>query len=467
MSDSQTLVRVLDELVWRLRRAEFDISTGQAIDVARAVTAVGLADGVAVRRAIASVVVSRSTDRPRFEAVLDDFFAPGPHVPRSFMQRLRASGFEDHELEVLRETLIHLGTRGHFGPSGLVLDESELDRALAASGTAARIDAQSAPRLGFEAHRLLRVTGLDRSGDAMRLLRSRLSQALGARGEALADAVAAELGRLRDEIRSFVQATHAARVRALAEQAARGSVSTKPFSALTESEVDAVRRALRTLAERLKGRARVRSLRASRGRVDVRRTFRASLDTGGVPFVLRRKGRRRDRTKMVLLCDISDSVKTVARLLLEFTYAVHELFEHVRTFVFVSDLGETTDLFRREPPSIAVDLAWRGAGIVDTRDNSNYGRVLRIFEDRHLRDLDRDTMVVLLGDGRSNYHDSAPTVLDRIRSRTRALFWLCTESRGEWAQGDSAMGQYAPRCTAVHEVKCAADLERVGRTLVV
>lgn len=467
MSDPRALVRLIDEAVWRLRRAQFDISTGQAIDLARAVKAVGLGDRVAVRRAMAAVVVSRVEDQRRFEAVFDEFFAATARPSGGLLERLRQHGFQASELDVLRDLLFALGADGHGGLSALLLDPAELDRALVLSGSAQRIDAESSQRSGFETHRLLRETGLDRSRDALASLRVRLSEALGVRGAALADAVAADLDRLREEVRSYVLATHAARVRELAERTAGSNVATKPFAVLSDAEVEAVRRALRRLADRLKGRARVRARRASRGRVDVRRTLRASLGTGGVPFALKRKVRCDDRPRMIVLCDISDSVRTVAGLLLEFTYAVHEVFEDVRTFVFVSELGETTDLFTRERANVAVERAWHGAGLVRTDENSNYGRVLRTFEARHLDDLDRDTTVVVLGDGRSNYHDSASEVLDRVRARTRALLWLCPEPRSAWGRGDSAMRAYASKCTAVYQVQCAADLEGVGRALAV
>ena len=162
---------------------------------------------------------------------------------------------------------------------------------------------------------------------------------------------------------------------------------------------------------------------------------------------------------------MSDSVRAAAAFLLEFTYAAQELFSRTRSFVFVSDLGETTELFAREPVRVAIARAW-GGGVVRSGDNSNYGRALRTFEARHLRDIDRRTTVVVLGDGRTNYHDAAPEVLDRIRARARSLVWLCPEPRGQWSQGDSAMAAYAPKCTAVYEVRTAADLETAARALV-
>jgi uncharacterized protein with von Willebrand factor type A (vWA) domain len=151
--------------------------------------------------------------------------------------------------------------------------------------------------------------------------------------------------------------------------------------------------------------------------------------------------------------------------MLELTYAAQELFERTRSFVFVSELGETTDLFARETVSVALGHAY-GGGVVSVHDNSNYGRMLRTFEAAHMSAIDRRTTVVILGDGRTNYHDDAADVLDRVRSRARALLWLCPEARGDWALGDSAMPRYAPKCDAVYEVRSARDLENAARAIV-
>jgi uncharacterized protein with von Willebrand factor type A (vWA) domain len=148
----------------------------------------------------------------------------------------------------------------------------------------------------------------------------------------------------------------------------------------------------------------------------------------------------------------------VAVLLLEFAYAAHELFSRARSFVFVSDLGETTALFERGSPSSAIAKIWNG--VVPTGHNSNYGRVLRNFEARHRDALDRSTSVVILGDGRNNYFEPAVDVLERIARRVRRVVWLATEPRGQWSQRDSVMALYAAKCTEVLEVSCLEDLER-------
>ena len=468
-ASSATLVRLVDELLWALRRGGFVISTAQAIDAARAVAAVGLERRSEVRDALSAVVVQRAIDRGRFERTFDRFFAVDAATRRgiSLWDRLSAGGFEDAELGVLRELLAQLGAASaeDLRALGTLLDRgAELDWALARLGVASGVDAHHAAQLGFLTHRALARVGIGGASRALAWLRSHLVDALGPRGASLADALASELEEARAQVRSLVHESHEAAVSDAEQRRSEHRLSTLQFAELTDAEIEEVRASVRRFAERLRGGARVRQRRWARsGRIDPHRTLRGALRSGGVPFELVRKPRRRGRPRLVVLCDVSESVRAVASFLLEFTYAVQELFDRTRSFVFVSDLGETTELFSRLQARQAIAQA---SGVVSAGENSNYGRVLRLFEERHARTLDRRTTLVILGDGRNNYHDPAVDVLGRIRERSRAVIWLCPEPRSRWGQGDSAMGAYADKCTSVFEVCCAADLERAARTLV-
>ena len=465
MSDPQALVRVLDELLWVLRREGIEISTAQAIDAARAVRCVGIDQLADVREAVASIVVHRRQDRYVFDAAFATFVeAASRGRARNFWERLAASGFGDAEIGVLRGLVAQISGSPGEAVATWLGGEGELDRILAMAGVARTIDAHSRLQLGYRTHRLLRRVGADRAQHAVSGLRETLIRTLGVRGELLADAVLREIEGARDRIRAHVERAYQAQVARRARDHAERRVDSMEFGSINDVEIEQVRHAVRRFAERLRGAARVRTRHALRGGIDAHRTLRQSLRTGGVPVRLVRKRRARVRPKVIVLCDVSDSVRLVARLLLEFTYAAQELFESARTFVFVSDLGETTKLFEQERPDQAISMAWRG--VVRSDDNSNYGRVFRTFEKRHLRELDRKTSVVILGDGRTNFHDAAAEVLDRIRQRSRALVWLCPEPRGQWTQGDSSMPRYAPKCTAVYEVRCVADLERAARALI-
>jgi uncharacterized protein with von Willebrand factor type A (vWA) domain len=453
-----------------LRREGFSISTAQAIDCARAVATVGLDRRADIEEAIAAVVVQHRRDRDRFRWLFDAFFDAGRAQERapSLWNRLSMRGFTEAEVQALLALFTQLSASGgDFGVLDMLLARGAmLDFALARSDIGPGLDAHSGPQVGFLAHRLLSHLGSGRAHAALSRLRVRLEGELGPRGAALADALAEELESTYQEVRAHVRGRFEAAVDRLAQLRWQRRLSLVPFASLADAELEEVRQAIRRFGERLRGGARVRARRrARRGRIDPHRTLRLASRTTGVPFHLARKQFRRNRPKLVLLCDISDSVRAAAGFLLEFTYGVQELFERTRSFVFVSELGETTQLFAREPVRLAISLAW-GGGVVRVGDNSNYGRVLRGFEDRYAGDVDRRTTIIILGDGRTNYHDPAADVVERLRQRSRSLLWLCPEPRGLWAQGDSAMATYAPKCSAVYEVACAADLERAARAIV-
>lgn len=467
MPDPRALTRVLDELLWSLRRSGLVIATSQAIDAARAIAAVGLEDRSVFREALACVVVQRPRDRLRFDRAFDRFFATGE--PRGDLwDRLAARGFSEADLGELRELLERFVETGGDGAQhlGVLLERgAELDRMLQLTGVVRALEAmQSSLQLGFFTHRVLQQIGVSKAHQALAALRAHLREALGqARGDALADALKAELERAGDDVREHVQRTHARREDET--RSTRPSLDTTAFASLSDSQMIEVRRAVRAFAERLRGRERVRIKRQKHGRVDPHRTLRRALATGGVPFLPLRRGRPREKPRLMLLCDVSDSVRAAATFMLEFVYAAHELFERTRSFAFVSELGETTQLFQREPVSVALGKAY-GGGIVSVADNSNYGRVLRTFEAEYLRDVDRRTTVVILGDGRTNYHEDSAEILGQIRARARAVIWLCPEARGGWALGDSAMARYEAMSTQVLEVGTVRELEQAARLLV-
>jgi uncharacterized protein with von Willebrand factor type A (vWA) domain len=457
------LLRVVDELLWMLRRAGFTIATSQAIDAVRAIRAVGFESRDTMRDALAAVVVQRARDRARFDATFDAYFARTPM--RTLWERLEAQGFSDAEREALRELLDAYASASPEGNLVALLHRgADLDRLLQLAGSARTLDALQSPlQSGFYTHKLLEEVGTWRSQKELEALRVRLADVLGTeRADALALALKKELELAADDVRTFVKDTLGSREAERARAAA--DVLSTPFSSLDDAEVEEVRRSVRSFVQRLRGGERVRRRRARRGRIDPHRTLRLALRTGGVPLVLARRVRRRDKPKLLVLCDVSESVRGVARFLLEMAYASQELFSGTRTFVFVSELGETTKLFASEPIDIALARAWSGT-VVPVTHNSNYGRVLRSFESRVLRDVDRRTTVVILGDGRTNYLENAAEVLDEIRARARAVVWLCPESRAQWATGDSAMPRYAPKCTAVLEVQNARDLEGAARLM--
>ncbi len=450
------MLRVIDELLWRMRREGVSIPSSSAIDAVATLRVVGIEDREVMRTALASVLVKSKRDAAAFRRAFDAFFSTG-RLP-TLKERLLARGFTSDEVTHALEAMANLAEGASL--EAIAVRGSDLDRLLVLAGMRRALSAMSGPlQRGFYAHRALERAGAGAAWRALGALRTMLRDEGLPRADALVAALAAEVEEGEDVVRQ--------RVNAQAERDAlphAGAIADRAIASLDMRELALVRHAVRDLALRLRGAARARKRRAKRGRIDPHRTLRRTLQTFGVPMQPAYVRKRRDKPRLVLLCDISDSVRDVSALLLEFVYAAHELFESTRSFVFVSEVGEATALFRRESPERAIASAHGGA-VVPVTGNSNYGRALHAFVARYLDVVDRKTTVVVLGDGRTNYSDPGEAALERVRKRAKSLVWICPDPRERWAEGDSAMTRYAEICTEVHEVRTTRDLERAARAL--
>lgn len=184
-------------------------------------------------------------------------------------------------------------------------------------------------------------------------------------------------------------------VRAASDQEALGS---RDFSRYGTDDDEAFRRLAVQIARRLALRRSRRWRIARRGdRIDLRRTIRASLRSGGDPIRLERRTRKIRRTRLVALCDVSGSMELYARFLLHFLHAMQNTFASVETFVFATRLSRVTERLR----GVRYGESLRGLGrdVRDWAGGTRIGDAVRAFVDEHRSLVDRRTIVVILSDG--------------------------------------------------------------------
>jgi hypothetical protein len=410
---------VLVELVLVARRSGLRVSPAESIDAQRAAMAIGIHDREDLRAALGAAMVKHDADRPIFDRVFDGFFRVDAGGRRGAADRLRAEGMSEDELASLLERLEAASQAGGSGSGGglgaLIEGGAELDRRLEVALTGAQVSRMQSPmQVGLFSLRVLEQLGFEEMQRELEALRAVVHDDAG--GQRLADALAAQLEALRRRVRARVREDFERQnpERLVTSRAAR--LEREALAALDRDEVEQVLREVRRLGLLLRDRMERRRRRDRRGHLDVRGTVRASLRTGGVPFrpVFRR--RRRDKPKLVVLCDVSDSVRAAARFLLVLVYAMQEAFARTRSFVFVREIGETTALFDERPIEEAVTLAFGGEA-VSVGANSDYGRVFGQFALHHLDAIDRRTTVVILGDARSNQQDPNLEALQTIHRR--------------------------------------------------
>jgi len=228
------------------------------------------------------------------------------------------------------------------------------------------------------------------------------------------------------------------------------------FLAANLQQFAALRAAVRPLSRKLATRLAAKRRRARRGAIDVRRTMRSSMSTGGVPVrpVYRRP--RPSRPELVLLCDVSGSVAGFSGFTMLLVRALADQFSRVRVFAFVNAMDEVTDLVQQGRPDLTTAIL-REARVTTWHGSSDYGEALGDFSELYLDVVGPRTSVLVLGDGRNNFGDANLVALQRIRDRSRRTFWLNPESRGRWGSGDSCADDYAT-VVDMHECRTIAQL---------
>jgi hypothetical protein len=227
----------------------------------------------------------------------------------------------------------------------------------------------------------------------------------------------------------------------------------------TETERREMEEIIRRLGRRMKGARSYRRVVSRRGRIHVARTLRSSIMYDGIPFNPVLTSQRNDKPRMVVICDVSLSVRNTARFMLHLVYSLQSLFDQVRSFVFVSELADASQYFEQLNIDEAIAAVFSG-DLIDCDANSNYGRALEAFCQRHLGTVTNQTTVIILGDGRGNRNPPNVWALEEIRRRAKQLIWLSPEPRGSWGLGSSDMPLYEPVC---HRAEVVRNLKQLGQ----
>jgi uncharacterized protein len=259
----------------------------------------------------------------------------------------------------------------------------------------------------------------------------------------------------RDQIRRFEQHLRRELERAQIERT-QALPPSRPLNELDRAlpsgplqDLAAVHRVVAQLKRRLATQGHETRGRRRHAHVDVRRTMRASLQSGGVPIELKYRPRRPKRPELYVLCDVSTSVTSASVFFLSVLHALHDAFRKMRSFVFVERISEVTDVFERERSFKAVSEAIsKDAGVADVSGYTDYGRVWREFLGQVADDLHPRATVIVLGDARTNGRDPRADVFASIVALAGRTFWLNPEPRLYWNYGDSVISAYEQHCEA-------------------
>lgn len=448
------------EFIAGLRAVGVRVSLAESEDAFRAVEEIGVMDREAFRVALRTTLIKDAADAPEFERLFPIYFGSGgpplfdpnrelsPDEMRMLKDALRDLLGDEHKLRQLMRYLLE----------GLNPTREELEQLGRRAGVPlARYPHQQ----HWLTRRMLRQLGLDEEFNAlMAQLIAKLEQ-MGMRRETLqrlAQIAEENLRRLEEQFEQYVGAQIAqqmAKERRERQPLRTTNLMQRSFDTLSEREIAELRLQVRRLAAQLRSRAALRQRRGKHGMLDAKRTLRANLRYGNVPIELKRK-QRHLKPKLVLICDVSTSVRRAVEFMLRLVYELQDQIHSTHSFVFIDDIADVSAEFAAHRPEVAIErvLEEHPPG----HYNTNLGYSLAHFCKDYLDTVDHRTTVIILGDARNNYLDPRLDAFQQIKQRARRIIWLNPENQRLWNTGDSDMWQYEPYCDAVHEVSNLTQL---------
>lgn len=461
MPSADPLAARLVDLGRALRTYGVSVGTSEVTDAAAVVSALGLEDRARLRSGLASAMMRRSADRGVFDQLFDIHFpvavgartgeADEPEPTDEEGARLRAAA--------IREDLIDALARGADRDLDRLAARAvlELGRLPNAAASGAFFANQTIERLAPQtaiAQAQQRARDAQAAGDASE------GGSGGQRSEQLSDRY--DRDEMRDRVSEFRRKieTEAARRNAeirgrerISQFSVRGPLERTDIlltSAIDAAELQAV---IAPLSRKLASKLAARQRRKSRGAIDIRRTLRKAMSTGGVPIRPAFKRRTRTRAEIVLLCDMSGSVAGFSRFTMLLLQSLAGVFRRVRFIGFINACDDITDLVRGS--ELGEDIAERvveEAVLTRHHTGSDYGAAFVDAFERYSDVIGPRSTVLVLGDARTNGTNPEFDALRSLVQRAGHAAWLNPEPVTQWQTGDSVAKDYAD-VIDMHEVR--------------
>jgi uncharacterized protein with von Willebrand factor type A (vWA) domain len=457
-----------------LRKAGVRVSVAESLDAFTAIDEMPLEDRELFRDALRATMVKRGDDIETYDRLFDLFWSGFHDQLQSELKQALGGMPGDFDLERLLEQLREMLENMDIDLSELAkallsMDANALEQLIQQAGQQSEVqNIRNMLQIGFFSRRMIEQMDMEGAGGELKSLIERL------REEGMDEERLGELEALlkavqeaaRRAVRQFAERELDKQNHDYIERFRRESLLEKSFYNLTEDDLRRLREVVQRLAQKLKSVITMRRKRERRGKFDLKTTMRRNMAHGGVPFELVFKQRKKEKPKLVVLCDISSSVANVSRFFLQFIFSLQDCFTKVRSFVFVAELGEVSQLFRDHDIFDAIDLALDGGEVINPYTRSNFGMAFHTFWRDFLSAIDNRTTVVVIGDARNNYNDPRAWCLREVHSKAKNVVWINPEAPGAWGFGDSVMDKYLPYTDVAEECRNLKQLTRLVDKLV-
>ncbi|MFP6697730.1 MAG: VWA domain-containing protein [Alphaproteobacteria bacterium] len=452
--------RPLENFLRALRAADIRISPAESIDAHQTVELVGYGDRQFFKDALCVALAKTPDEVAAYDDVFEMFFQRDEFDTESSLE----DGESSQPPESAAGDKAFAEQMESVPLAEMILDADGNELSAQMEQSANRVGATEIKfftQRGYFTRRILDDMGLR---DLERLIASLRRSGEGDGdddndGDATDLANRLEQGRryLLDETRAYVERQYELYARANGENLREEFLMETRMSNLEHRDFDRMHKIVRHMAKKLATRYARQRRHTKRGQLDIRRTMRKNMPHDGIPFEVFWKQTKIERPKIHVICDVSKSVAAAARFLLLFLYSLHEVIAQLEAYAFSDSLIPVGDILNNNDVEQAIPEIMNAIGFRST----DYGQALLDYESGFMGDLDRNTTIIILGDGRSNFTDPRIDIMRRMHDRSKAVIWLNPEPETFWGTGDSEMPRYRPFCHVAKTCSTVMHLERV------
>ncbi len=446
-----------------LRSGGVRVSLAESADAFRAVDNLGIQERDAFRLSLRATLVKEAADLGTFEELFPLFF-DGTEAPP--LMNLTEDLTEEEAAmlaEALRQFGEHLREMLERLLRGEQLSKEELEQLGQMVGLNQADDLRYREWMARRMQRALQFDEVRKAMDEIAKLMSQMGMNK-QRMDQMRQLIQANMQGLEEQLRQFAGQQIAQNMSEQRPEDALDGLMDRPFNALSDDDMHKLRKEVRKLASLLRSRVALRQKRAKTGQLDAKATIRANLRHGSVPFDIKHRDRK-VKPKLVVICDISTSMRYCSELMLSLVYELQDLVTKTHAFAFIDHLEYITPDFQGNDANGAIGqvLVRMPPGYYST----DMGNGLQDFADDYLDTIDSRTTLIVVGDGRNNYNDPRLDIFGMMARRARRTLWLNPEMPMMWGTGDSDMLEYAPICDTILQVSTLAELTAaVDRMLV-
>lgn len=448
----------MEERIFRfiaaLRAAGVRISLAESEDAFRAIDNMGIKDRQAFRLSLRTTLVKDANNIPTFEELFPIFFGSGEMPPLMNPSQ----DLTPEEAQMLAQALRQLNQRLRNSIKKLArgegLSQEELEQLARMVGLTHMDDLRYRE---WMVQRMKKALRFKEVREALQELAETL-EGIGMnkeRVQQLTQLMEANQQAIEEQLRQYAGQRIAQNMSDQPRSESIDELLDRSFSALSDRDMEHLRKEVQRLAAALRTRVALRQKRAKGGQLDAKATIRANLKHGNVPIQLKHR-QRTLKPKLVVICDVSTSMRYCSELMLSLLYHLQDQISKTHAFAFIDHLEFISPDFTGREAREAVEVVLKR--LPSGYYNTDLGNSLVDFQREHMDTVDSRTTFIVVGDGRNNFSNPRLDIFKTIARRSRRTIWINPEAPALWNSGDSDMLQYAGICDVILQASTLAQL---------